>query len=91
MKLSGFEQMFLEKELSIPCSDIPQMCAAASKTQHTIDGKRASRAAVMDALGFAGYMSALHRAAFHRTAARMDGDGRVVMLDASKFFRTQEV
>lgn len=72
-------------------SDFPQIEAAlrAQNTQYTLDGRTISREAAITVLGRRQFLSGIARSAFHMTAARKTEDGRTVLFDSSRLFRSE--
>lgn len=81
------EEYNLEKKGNLPGNDIAQTVAAEKYVKCTIDGKRTDKKTVLARLGDRRYWTAIHRAAFHRTAALMGPDGKEYGFDCRDFFK----
>ena len=75
------------KDLGIPEIDIAQTIAAEKYAKCTLDGARIGKKTVRARLGERAYWNAIHRAAFHWTAATMDEDGREYGFDCRDYFK----
>lgn len=73
--------------LGIPEIDIKQTLAAEKYVKCTIDGKRTAKNTARARLGDRRYWTAIHRAAFHWTAATTDEDGRECLFDCRDYFK----
>ena len=91
MKLTVEDQEILS-EMNVPEADFKQIENAADKTVITLGnedttGKSISMRTASELLGRKAFLSGLNRSAFHFSAVREIGDGRLVYFDSSKYFK----
>ena len=86
MKLTNEDKKIL-RSFGHPDSDFAQIEEAAGKTKYDLDGKRISRAKVIELIGRKQFLAGLSRSAFHWSAAQLTDDGMEIGFDSSAYFR----
>lgn len=86
MKLTNKDKKIL-RSFGHSDSDFVQIEEAAGKTKYDLEGKRISRAKVIELIGRKQFLAGLSRSAFHWSAAQLTDDGMEVGFDSSAYFR----